>query len=379
MKILFLHRWTGVHEGGSETHIKNIMNYFCSRGHDVSLMTRNGSNVSNLRKKIKVYTVPKLPFESDFSYKSMSDPRLYFYTFAFMALLFLRFLYVYLVEGARFDLISVHFLTESKVARLIRFFFGIPFVFSLEGYTRAEASEARRADLVFAVSADIASLCQKNFGFSPIVKTHGVNMNIFNEKVDGSAIRKKYGLVNCFVFLTVCRLEPRKDISTLLLSAKEFLSRHSHVYFLIVGEGVAANELRSQARQLGIESNVIFTGRVPDEELSLYYAAGNVFVLPTLYEGFGIVFAEAMAVGLPIISTNTSAVPDVVGNAGILFTPKNIDELTSALEKIYSDKDLCADLKKKALQRAKQEFDLEKLLPIYEQNCLRLVTGRERR
>lgn len=379
MKILFLHRWTGVHEGGSETHIKNIMNYFCSRGHDVSLMTRNGSNVSNLRKKIKVYTVPKLPLESDFSYKSMIDPRLYFYTFTFTALLFFRFLYVYLVEGARFDLISVHFLTESKVARLIRFFFGIPFVFSLEGYTRAEASEARSADLVFAVSADIANLCQKNFGFSPIVKTHGVNMNIFNEKVDGSVIRKKYGLGNCFVFLTVCRLEPRKDISTLLLSAKEFLSRHSDVYFLIVGEGVAANELRSQARQLGIESNVIFTGRVSDEELPHCYAAGNVFVLPTLYEGFGIVFAEAMASCLPIISTNTSAVPDVVGDAGILFTPKDVDELTSALEKIYSDKDLYADLKNKALQRAKQEFDLEKLLPIYEQNCLRLVTGRERR
>ena len=56
MKILFLHRWTGVHEGGSETHIKNIMNYFSSRSHDMSLMT-NRNNVINLRKKIKVYTV----------------------------------------------------------------------------------------------------------------------------------------------------------------------------------------------------------------------------------------------------------------------------------------------------------------------------------
>ena len=68
MKILFLHRWTGVHEGGTETHIKNIMNYFCSKGHEVSLITRNGKNVRDLRKKVTVYTVPKLPFESDFSY-----------------------------------------------------------------------------------------------------------------------------------------------------------------------------------------------------------------------------------------------------------------------------------------------------------------------
>ena len=163
-----------------------------------------------------------------------------------------------------------------------------------------------------------------------------MDRNIFNEKVDGSAIRKKYGLGNCFVFLTVCRLEPRKDISTLLLAAKDFLSHNSDVYFLIVGEGVAANELRSQARQLGIERQVIFSGRVSDEELPHYYASGDVFVLPTLYEGFGIVFAEAMAVGLPIISTNISAVPDVVGDAGILFTPKDVDELTTALEKIYS-------------------------------------------
>lgn len=377
MKILFLHRWTGVHEGGTETHIKNIINYFFSKGHEVSLMTRDGRNVAGLRKKIKVYTVPKLPFESDFSYKSMSDPRLYFYTFAFMALLFLRFLYAYVVEGARFDLISVHFLMESKVARLIRFLFGIPFVFSLEGYTKAEASEARCADLVFAVSADIANLCRKNFGYSPIVKTHGVNMNIFNGRVDGGPIRRKYGLENCFVFLTVCRLEPRKDIPTLLVAAKNFLSNNSDVYFLIVGEGVQANELLSQAEKLGITDHVIFTGRASDEELPLYYAAGNVFVLPTLYEGFGIVFAEAMAVGLPIISTNTSAVPDVVGDAGILFTPKDVDGLTRALQNIYFDKDLYADLKNKALQRANKEFDLEKLLPIYERNCLKLITDRE--
>jgi len=373
MKILFLHRWTGVHEGGTETHIKNIMNYFCSRGHGVSLMTRDGRNVRGLKKKITVYTVPKLPFESDFSYKSMVDPRLYFYTFAFTVLLLLRFLYAYLIEGARFDLISTHFLIEAKVARLIRFLFGIPFVFSLEGYTKAEAAEACSANLVFAVSADIASRCQKNFGYKPIVKTHGVDLNIFNENVDGSVIRRKYGLENCFVFLTVCRLEPRKDIPTLLLAAKKFLSTRRDVYFLIVGEGVSENELRSQARQLGIERRVIFAGRISDEELPLYYAAGNVFVLPTLYEGFGIVFAEAMASGLPVISTNTSAVPDVVGNAGILFTPKNVGELTSALEKIYSDKDLYLDLKNKALQRAKQEFDSEKLLAIYEQNCLKVT------
>lgn len=377
MKILFLHRWTGVHEGGTETHIKNIINYFFSKGHEVSLMTRNGRNIAGLRKKIKVYTVPKLPFESDFSYKSMSDPRLYFYTFAFMVLLLFRFLYAYIVEGARFDLISVHFLMESKVARLIRLIFGIPFVFSLEGYTKAEASEARHADLVFAVSADIASLCQKNFGYSPIVKTHGVNMNIFNSRVDGGPIRRKYGLEDCFVFLTVCRLEPRKDIPTLLVAAKNFLSHNSDVYFLIVGEGVQANELFSQAEKLGITGHVIFTGRASDEELPLYYAAGNVFVLPTLYEGFGIVFAEAMAGGLPIISTNTSAVPDVVGDAGILFTPKNVTELTGALEKIYSDRDLYVDLKNKALQRANKEFDLEKLLPIYERNCLKLITDRK--
>lgn len=376
MKILFLHRWIGVHEGGTETHIKNIMKYFFSHGHEVSLITRKGKNVRALRKNVPVYTVPKLPFESDFSYKSMSDPRLYFYTFAFMVLLFLRFLYAYIIEGARFDLISVHFLIESKVARLIRFFFRIPFVFSLEGYTKAEASEAINANLVFAVSTDIADLCQKNFGYRPIVKTHGVDMNIFNDKVDGSAVRGKYGLEDSFVFLTVCRLEPRKDIPTLLLAAKDFLNNHRDAYFLIVGEGVQASELQAQARHLGIGSRVIFTGRVSDEELPHYYAAGNVFVLPTLYEGFGIVFAEAMAAGLPVVSTNTSAIPDVVGDAGILFPPKNVSELTRVLEKIYSDKSLYDDLKNKALQRAKQEFDLEKLLAIYEQNCLKLVTDR---
>ncbi len=377
MKIIFLHRWVGVHPGGTETHIKNLMDFFVARGHEVNLITREGEAVAELNKKIKVFTVPRLPYESDFSYKSMWDPRLYLYTFLFMVLVFVKFLEIYFLKNERFDVLSVHFVTEAKVARLIRFLFRIPFVFSLEGYTPLEAREARHADLIFSVSRDIANRCQKDFGYTPIVKTHGVDLRVFNENNDGREIRQKYSLGDKFVFLTVCRLEPRKDLPTLLQAARKFLDDHDAV-FLIVGEGIQSGELKKQATDLGLHERVIFAGRVSDVALPSYYAAGNVFVLPTLYEGFGIVYAEAMASGLPIISTNTSAVPEVVGDAGILFPPKDVGALVSALTRVYTDRELYLRLKDKALRRAKDNFDLEKLLAIYENSCEELIRNRRR-
>lgn len=375
MKVLFLHRWVGVHPGGTETHIKNLMDFFVARGHEVYLITRAGGSVAEFNKKIKVFTVTRLPYESDFSYKSMIDPRLYLYTFLFMVLVFVKFLEIYFLKNERFDILSIHFVTEAKVARLIRFFFHIPFAFSLEGYTTLEAREARHADLIFSVSRDIADRCQKNFGYTPIVKTHGVDLKVFNENNDGRGIRQKYNLDDSFVFLTVCRLEPRKDLPTLLRAARKFLDEHDAV-FLIVGEGIQGEELKLLAKELGLDGRVIFSGQVSNEELPNYYAAGNVFVLPTLYEGFGIVYAEAMASGLPIISTSTSAVPEVVGDAGLLFPPRDVAALVNALTQMSTDHALYLRLKDKALRRAKDNFDLEKRLAIYENSCETLINNR---
>lgn len=372
MKILFLHRWVGVHEGGTETHIKNLMGFLAAQGHKVTLLTREGRALADFDPHVIVCRVPKVPGESDFSYQSMRDPRLYLYTALFMILVFSKFLQLYLVKRRKFDLISVHFLTEAKVARLIRRLFRIPFVFSLEGYTPAEAREAKKANLAFACSQEIIERCQRDFGYAPVLKEHGVDFRVFNPSIDGAAVREKYELKDSFVFLTVARLEPRKDLKTLLFSAKNLLERYANLRFLIVGEGVQQQELWQLNKQLETEKRVIFAGRVSDQELPCYYAAGDVFVLPSLYEGFGIVYAEAMASGLPVVSTTAGAIPEVVGEAGLLVKPGDAVQLEKALERIYLDKDLFCHLRDKALRRAREHFDTRKYLRIFEKSCLQL-------
>lgn len=370
MKILFLHRWVGVHEGGTETHVKNLMRFLAGKGHQVFLITRQGKTLTDLDPRIKVYRIPRLPFESDFSYKSMYDPRLYFYTAVFSLLIFLKIIEIYLFQRKKPDIISVHFVTEALAARLIRLIFQVPYSFSLEGYTRLEAKEAKKANLSFACSADIVEKCKKNFGYQPILKLHGVDFSIFNREKDTRALRNKLGLENNFVFLTVCRLEPRKNLPTLLRAARNLTSSHELVRFIVVGEGVQGEELKTESAEMGLTGKVIFTGRVRDQELPLYYALADAFVLPTLYEGFGIVYAEAMAAHLPIISTTAGAVPEVVGPAGILVEPRDIRALTAVLERLYLDKALYRQLSEASYHRGTTNFNSEMFLHIFEDSLI---------
>jgi len=132
-------------------------------------------------------------------------------------------------------------------------------------------------------------------------------------------------------------------------------------------------ELKKLAFKLSLSDSVFFTGRVSNEELPLYYTAGDVYVLPTLYEGFGIVFLEAMASGLPIVSTTVDGVTEVVGDAGLLVPPKSPLELQKALIRIYKDKDLYQLLKAKGLSRVSEKFSSNKFLSDFETACLSLV------
>lgn len=376
MRILFLHRWSGVHDGGTETHVKTLMTYLCDRGHTVSLITRQGKCVSRLDRRIKVYSIPKLLGESDFSYRSLYDPRLYLFTFAFIISLLLRFVIIRILERKEFDLISVHFVTEAKAARLIRSLFRIPYSFSLEGYTDLEAAEAAHADLSFACSSEIVERCWSKFRFKPILKLHGVDLRVFNREVDPSLVRRRYSLDGKFVYLTVCRLEPRKDIPTLISVAASLLSKYDDVVFLLVGEGVQLNELTRMVEKMGIGTRFIFTGRVEESELPSHYASSQVFVLPSLYEGFGIVFAEAMASGLPIVATSVGATPEVVDGAGILVSPKDGKGLEDALESFYLDRNYLRRIGGLSFERAAENFDTAKLFPIFEEAMLNFLTKR---
>jgi glycosyltransferase involved in cell wall biosynthesis len=97
----------------------------------------------------------------------------------------------------------------------------------------------------------------------------------------------------------------------------------------------------------------MFTGYVPDEDLSALYSGARAFVFPSLYEGFGLPLLEAMQCEVPVIASNTTSIPEVVGDAGILVDPKDVDALCQALLDLLTDNSLSQELKRKGLERAK--------------------------
>jgi glycosyltransferase involved in cell wall biosynthesis len=106
-------------------------------------------------------------------------------------------------------------------------------------------------------------------------------------------------------------------------------------------------------KELNLEKDVIFTNYVSDEYLVKLYNGAEIFVYPSLYEGFGLPPLEAMACGCPVITSNTSSLPEVVGDAGIMIDPFDVDSLTESMHKILTDNDLKKELSRKSLERAK--------------------------
>ena len=110
---------------------------------------------------------------------------------------------------------------------------------------------------------------------------------------------------------------------------------------------------------LDISQEVIFADFVPEADLPAYYSGAEVFVLPSLYEGFGFPPLEAMACGCPVITSNTSSLPEVVGEAGIMVNPYDTDSLVEAIRRVLTDDKLRDDMIRKGLEQAKK-FSWEK-------------------
>src|SRR6185437_16647875 len=100
--------------------------------------------------------------------------------------------------------------------------------------------------------------------------------------------------------------------------------------------------------------HVHFTGYVPEADLPALYSGAEAFVFPSLYEGFGMPPIEAMACGTPVIASNVSSLPEVVGDAALLVDPLDVDAIAEAIHRVLTDHDLADDLRNRGLARAKQ-------------------------
>ncbi len=146
-----------------------------------------------------------------------------------------------------------------------------------------------------------------------------------------------------------------KNVGTLLRAYANLPKPILGEYQLVLAGNVQRSKnLSPLIQQLGLEKHIVFTGIIADEHLARLYQEASVFVFPTLYEGFGLPVLEAMACGCPVITSNNSSLPEVVGDAGIMLDPLDASAMSAAIEQVLTDQDLAEGLRQDGVQRAKQ-------------------------
>lgn len=219
------------------------------------------------------------------------------------------------------------------------------------------------ADRIIAVSQHTAKDVLTFFKINPQkvkVVYHGVDAH-FRPDIPEEMIleaKKKYHITTPRYILWVGTLEPRKNLATLIKAYGQMKTLHEN-YSLVLGGGLGWKYEDILPLVQALEKRVIITGYLPREDMAPLYAGADLFIYPSLYEGFGMPLLEAMASGVPIIASKTSSIPEVIGDAGILIDPINIPEIKEAIERVLLDTSLRDSLKEKGIQRAKR-FTWEK-------------------
>jgi len=167
-------------------------------------------------------------------------------------------------------------------------------------------------------------------------------------------IWKKYKFKKRFI-LYVGALQPRKNIPLLLKAYSELKKNGTFDYELVIAgsTGWRNKNIFVLIEKLGLKNDVMFLGYVPEDDLPVIYNLAEFFVYPSFFEGFGMPVLEAMACGCPVISSNTSSLPEVIGEAGIMIDPNNIEDLKDAMIRMTQDHSLKNEMREKGIKRAK--------------------------
>jgi len=196
---------------------------------------------------------------------------------------------------------------------------------------------------------------------------------------DRELIAQRYQVTYPFL-LYAGRISPHKNVVRMIeaFSALKAELEKDEVYpdlkLIIIGDDLSGNpDLRRTVVRSGVQNDVRFLGFIPIEVLRIFYDSAKIFVFPSLHEGFGLPPLEAMAHGTPVVTSNVSSLPEVVGNAAVLVNPENVFEIMRALHRVLLDDALRERMKERGYQQATKfswEISVRRVLDVYRQ-----VTG----
>jgi glycosyltransferase involved in cell wall biosynthesis len=263
--------------------------------------------------------------------------------------------------------VTIHDLALDRIPQPSRKLFGQQSSF------RRGRRTALRASRVIAVSQHTASDIAALYGvprerIAVVMNGGGGDFYPILDKLLVDSVKARCGIVRGDFILATGGTEPRKNIARVIDAFGRVPGLRERFHLVVVGGQRGREALHEAVRRAKLQSAVVFPGHVPLEDLRALYSSCSAFVFPSLYEGFGMPVLEAMACGAPVICSNTSALPEVAGDAAILVDPTSAEAIAAAIAEVLSSEDVREELRRRGPIRAKTftwERSARELLQVY--------------
>ena len=232
------------------------------------------------------------------------------------------------------------------------------------GFRAVFFSSVKKATKVIAVSQSTKNDIVKHFKIKEtkikvVYEGADEQFRVINNDEEIENFKKKYNITKPYIFYTgVWR--NHKNLVGLIKAFGILKKKYNLDYNLVLGgkEDSYYPEVRKTWEKLGLGDDIIRTGFIDQEDIPLFYNVAKAFVIPSFYEGFGLIGLEAMACGTPVISSNTTSLPEILGDAAIYFDPKNSEEMAEKIRLVLTDEKLYNELRKKGFQQL-EKYDWE--------------------
>ncbi len=244
------------------------------------------------------------------------------------------------------DIIHAHWVLGAIQARILHFLKKTPYILTVHG---TDAEIMKNSILVRTIMKGILLKASKVICVSSFLKKEvsrispNANVCVYPNGVGG--VEKLFHITrnpvskNPAKFLYVGRLSEEKNILWLINGFRLIKKTFNGIHLSIVGSGSLENKIKNFIKKSNLENNIDLIGPVPPHEISKCYQNADIFILPSLREGFGVVLIEAMAAGLPVIASNVGGITDIIEDAksGLFIDPKDVKTLEAAVNALYLD------------------------------------------
>lgn len=362
MKIALYNLTTTTKSGGIETFNWEMAKALAKRGHRVHIYGGKERFPYDNPSGIPVHTFPYIRRERFPNFGTRFRrfmERLSFGFFASRDLIEGRYDYVYLIKP--YDIPLALFVSSRSKAKII---FGSSGTEFFPGYKQC----VQKVHHFFACSEFNASQIERYCGIRPVVLHNGVDTHLFEPGNPDPELRRALRIsARDIIIMTVGRLVGLKGVKYAIGAVERVVRKGYPVKYFLLGEGEERTNLQMRVKSGGMEDHIFFLGNIPNAALPAYYSLASLAVFPTVAEeSFGISLVEAMACGVPCVSTSMGATPEVVGDAGYLVPPGNEEALAHAIETLIADDMLRNRLRTEGRKRIEEGFSWDRIAQEFE-------------